>query len=130
MVGAALVNADLNGGDLSDASLIDALLIEADLRVADLSGADLEGADLRLADLLRADLSGASLIGALLIDARLKATYDELTIFPSGLDIYSGDWGLPDDAAPWNLGMIPAPEPTSCLILAVGALALAGAGRR
>ena len=77
------------------------------------------------------DLTGADLTNAFLINAFLTgATYEENTLFPSGLNIYSGDWGLPNDATPWDLGMVPTPEPASGLMLAVGALALAAMGRR
>ena len=58
------------------------------------------------------------------------ASYNEFTMFPSGFDIFSGDWGLPDNATPRDLGMVPTPEPTTGLMLAVGGLALAAVGRR
>lgn len=71
-----------------------------------------------------ADLAGANLSGALLSDA----VYDEFTQLQSGLEIFSGSWGRPGDATPWDLGKVPAPEPASGLMLWVGTIALAGAG--
>jgi len=109
-------SADLRGANLTGADLADANLRAADLSDADLTDADLAGADLSFADLGYAFLT--------------RAVYDQHTLFPSGGDIYSGDWGLFGHETPWNWGMIPGPEPTSGLMLAIGGLALAALGRR
>jgi hypothetical protein len=102
---AGLELVDLSLGDLSLA-----LLVDADLTDADLSGTDLTGAD----------LTGAILVGS---------QYDEFTIFPSGDTYDLPPWGLPNDAAPWNAGMEPAPEPSFGLMVVFGAMGLAGLAR-
>ena len=138
---ANLTDAGLFGANLSSVSMIAANLNGADLRVttltfanlsdADLSDALLREANLRDAILTLANLSGARLNGALLGNAALDgailtdAWYDESTEFPSGMGIYSGSWDLPGGAAPWNLGMIPVPEPAGGLMLGIGSVALA-----
>jgi hypothetical protein len=113
---ADLTNANLTGANLGNADLVDADLVDANLTDANLGGADLINANLTGANLFNATLSGAF--------------YDPNTIFPYGLDIYVGDWGLPTDATPWDLGMVPVPEPASGIMLAVGGLVLAAGGRR
>jgi hypothetical protein len=107
---ANLYRADLVGANLSFAFVLNSDLVEADLA----------GANLRDAHLLGADLTGANLTGAV---------YDEFTVFPSGSGIYDGSWGLPGDATPSALGMVPAPEPSAGLMLTFGSLALAAVGR-
>ena len=98
---------------------------------ADLGNAILTGANLSNADLYYANLSSANLSDAFLVAADLTgATYNEVTTFPSGGDIYSRDWGLPGAATPWGLLMVPAPEPASGAMLCVGCLALAVLGRQ
>ena len=142
LTGAFMVNTDLAGANLSNANLTDAILIIADLidanlfqatlidanlQSADLPGANLTNANLLLADVSNADLSSADLTAADLTDADLTGTiYDEFTFFPSGLTVDSGDWELPSGASPWELGMVPAPEPASGLMLGAGVIALAG----
>ena len=67
------------------------------------------GAILTNANLTGADLSGAQLFGA---------QYDEATIFPSGNTYLTPPWGINGDSGidePWNLAMIPVPEPVSGL---------------
>ena len=133
---AVLVDADLSGSDLVGSSFIGSDLSGANLastRLEDVNFADanLGTSFMKAANLVRTNLIGASLSGADLTGASPDdATYDEFTLFPSGLDIYSGDWGLPGDATPWDLGMIPTPEPASGLMLGIGGLALAAMGRR
>jgi len=117
---AILDNADLSAGNLAGAILVNASLVNADLSGTSLANTNLAGADLSAANLTDADLAFANLNGTL---------FDESTVFPSGLDFDSGDWGLPGDATPWDLGMIPAPEPAIGLMLAVGGVALAAVGR-
>jgi uncharacterized protein YjbI with pentapeptide repeats len=73
---ADLSGCNLEGADLRGANLRDALLVGANLRDADLSRDNLGGST---------SLQGANLTGAVLNGARLSgATYDHLTIFPSG----------------------------------------------
>ena len=106
-------------------------LAGAELDDANLSGVNLSFSFLTNASLIMADLTSADLIGASLSNADLSgALYDEFTLYPSGFDIYSGDWALPGGVTPWDFGMVPAPEPTSGLMLAVGGLVLAAMGRR
>jgi hypothetical protein len=88
-----LSRAGLELVDLTIANLSGALLIDTDFTGADLSGADL----------IAADMTGAILTGAI---------YDESTLFPSGGTWNEPPWGLPGDAAPWELDMVPAPEPS------------------
>jgi len=57
-------------------------------------------------------------------------TYYQLTVFPSGNPYDTPPWGLLGNATPWAAGMIPTPEPTTGLMLAVGGLALSAMGRR
>jgi hypothetical protein len=122
LTGAFMVNTNFAGANLTGAELTDAILIVADLTDADLFEATLIDANLQSADLSSADLTAADLT-----DADLMGTiYDEFTFFPSGLTIDSGDWGLPSGAAPWELGMVPAPEPASGLMLGAGVIALVG----
>jgi len=52
--------------------------------------------------------------------------YDEFTIFPSGATYDIPLWDLPDDATPWDAGMIPVPEPSFGLMLMFGAAGLIG----
>ncbi len=112
--------------DLSSATLDGVLLLGSDLSGADLSNASLFNADLGQtilagANLTSADLSFASLDGAF---------YDQDTLFPSGGNLASGSWGLPGGATPWDLGMVPVPEPSVCWGLIAGAAALVGLRRR
>jgi hypothetical protein len=103
-----------------------AFVAGAELVRADLTRADLIGADMRFSD-----LSGAELSGAILFATDLTgAVYDGSTRFPTGGDIYSGSWGLTGGATPWDLGMVPAPEPASGLMLGIGSIALAAIARR
>jgi hypothetical protein len=103
-----------------------AIVAGAELALADLAWADLIGADMRFSDLSGADLSGAILFATDLSGA----VYDGFTLFPAGGDIYSGSWGLTGGATPWDLGMVPAPEPASGLMLGIGSIALAAIARR
>jgi len=112
-----------------------------DFENADLSNSDIHGTYLVSASLIGTDLTDANLTGAYLIDTDLTGAnltnaslhavlYDENTVFPSG-DIWDAPpWGLDGGIPPWDAGMIPVPEPTSGLMLAVGSLALAVMGRR
>jgi hypothetical protein len=127
LTGALLYYAVARGADLANADLYGANLIGADLSGADLSSADLFFAYLNDTDLTNADLSGAILAFAYLLDAVLTgSTYDEFTLFPSNNTYDIQPWGLPNDAAPWSLGMIPVPEPSFGLLLLSGVLGLAG----
>jgi hypothetical protein len=97
---------------MSNAVLDSVILTNADMSFANLSGADLSNADLT-----SANFSSATLTGSL---------YDEFTIFPSG-DIWdTPPWGLPNDSTPWDLGMIPVPEPSVGMLLLFGAMGLVG----
>ena len=122
MNGTILANATLIGASFDSASLISTNFSNANLDSAILTNADLLfailiGADLSTADLTSADLSSANLSGAL---------YDGSTIFPSGSTYDIPPWGLPNDATPWDAGMIPVPEPSARLLLLFGAMGLAG----
>jgi hypothetical protein len=114
---------DWSGVSQPGSDLQHAVLVWADLGSADLSATNLSGADLSGTNLTSADLIGAILEEAL---------YDELTLFPSGGTLESGSWGLPGDAAPWDLEMIPVPEPSlaSLLSFGVAGLVLIAARRR
>jgi hypothetical protein len=133
--GAVLAGANLAGANLAGANLAGANLRGANLSRANLSRANLTDANLTDANLSRANLTDANLTGANLLLANLffanllGAFYDENTVFPSGGDAYSGAWGLGGAATPWDLGMVPVPEPASGLMLCVGGLALAAKGR-
>ena len=52
--------------------------------------------------------------------------YDESTIFPSGSTYDLPPWDLPDDATPWNAGMMPVPEPSAGMLLVFGVVGMAG----
>jgi len=77
--------------------------VDAGLTEADLSGADL----------IAPDLTGAILTGA---------TYDELTIFPSGNTYDAPPWGLDGGITPRDAGMVPVREPLVGGMLGVLAL--------
>lgn len=124
--GADLIGEDLSGANFSGLKLINTYLLDANL-----SGANLTGADLSFGDLFNANLAGADFTGADLNTADLvRATYDEFTIFPNGNTYLNPSTGLLNNARPWELRMIPTPEPTAGLALTVGGLAVAVAGRR
>lgn len=83
-----LKNARLERAQLSNANLYNAILAWADLRGATLTNANLIGADLRCAQLQGADLQVIK--PGELEGAKFKgATYDELTKFPDGFDMYA-----------------------------------------
>ncbi|MFK7899064.1 MAG: pentapeptide repeat-containing protein [Myxococcota bacterium] len=113
------------GADFSGAALGGALLIRSDFAKADLSNASLFNAGLS-----EAIFAGANLTGADLAFADLGGSfYDQDTLFPSGSTVYSGTWGLPNDVAPWDLGMVPVPEPSLGLGLLIGGGGLLGVTR-
>ena len=124
--GADLRDSFLAKIDLSGATLNGGLLLRSDL-----SGADLSNASLFNAELGQAILAGADLTSSDLSFAGLGgAFYDQHTLFPSGGNLESGSWGLPDDVAPWDLGMVPVPEPSFGWLLLAGSVALIGRARR
>jgi hypothetical protein len=120
--GALLINATLLGASLDGASLVNTNMTNAILDSAVLTNADFSFANLFGADLSNADLTSANLLSATLT----AALYDEFTVFPSGDTYDIQPWDLPNDAAPWSLGMEPAPEPSFGLMLLFGAMGLAG----
>jgi len=139
---------DFRGADLAGLQFA-----ESRFEAANLAGADLSGANLSLSN-ARAEpvrMNGANLRGAILAGREVdsdffslsytRAIYDEHTVFPSGANLLSltgtdpdGRWllGLPDDQSPWDLKMVPAPEPSFGLSLFLGTAGLAGSvrGRR
>jgi hypothetical protein len=118
----SLVKADLSLSDFSGADLSD-----ADLTDADLSSSNLGYASMGNANLTNTELTGADLTGLVLTFANLTgATYDEMTVFPSGDPALTPPWGLPNDSAPWDLGMIPVPEPSLGWLLLSGLAGLSG----
>lgn len=119
--GAVMANVNLAGADLTAAQLVNAYLANANLRSAILAYAHLAFADLTGANLAHADLEAADLINAQLASAQ----YDEATVFPSGRGLSEPPWHLPNDETPWDVGMVPVPEPSVGYFLMTGALALA-----
>ena len=115
--GAVQWGPDLQSVNLERADLSYSYLPAANFQGSALHGADLTGAVLSAAGLAGVDLSDAILRAADLSDADLSfgtltgSSYDEWTVFPSGRSYESPPWNLPDDRAPWDAGMIPAPEP-------------------
>jgi len=77
LVGAYLVGASLDGASLYRANLVGAYLVGAYLVGANLVGANLVGASLDGANLVGANLDGANLVEANLDGARIPAKYKE-----------------------------------------------------
>lgn len=143
--GTSLESAVLRKTLLSSANLNGVLFINANLTDADLTGAQLVSAQLRNTNLTRtiftdanlsfANFLGANLSGTIFTDSNLNfasltsATYDESTVFPSGNRYDVPPWGLSEGVAPWDAGMIPAPEPSSGSLV-WGIVILAGIARR
>lgn len=123
--------ADLRDSFLSRIDLGDSVLDGALLIGSDLSWADFTNASLFNADLGQTILAGANLTSANLAFAELGgAFYDQHTMFPSGGTLSTGTWGLPNGVAPWDLGMIPVPEPSAGSGILMGILALSQMTRR
>lgn len=142
MAGAYMASARFAWADLRSANLTGSNFYSAFLTSTRLAAAVLDGAVLRRASLHHANLDFASLVGADLRDANLSdvsmnaatdltgAVYDYDTVFPGGFYFLDGNWGLLYGATPWDLGMIPAPEPGASSLLLCGTLGLAALARR
>jgi len=112
---------DFAGVQLPNANMVLLVAVATDFTGANLSSANLGSANLRGAILTGANLTGATLMGV---------TYDDATVFPSGQNYQHAPWGLPNAKAPWDLGMVPVPEPCMAMLLGAGAAGLAGLARR
>lgn len=120
--GALLINANL-----ARATLVDASLVSCQIRFANLTSAVLANADLRFSNFMGSNLSGAILTDSSVgFSTWTGATYDELTIFPSGSTYATPPWGLDGSITPWDAGMIPVPEPSIGMLLGIGAIGVAG----
>lgn len=126
LVAADLADSDLAFSDLSHANLDGASLAGAVLAGTTFAQADLDGVDLDSTLLVATDLAGATTEGATFVGAR----YDDATVFPSGFTYDGGPTGFPGDAWPWQIGMIPVPEPSSSMAVVLGSLGLVMMVRR
>jgi uncharacterized protein YjbI with pentapeptide repeats len=115
---ARFVGADFSGRNFTNVDFMNANMDSTINLGTVYTNADLSSCNLRFARLEGAILTGANLTAATLT----SATYDPATIFPSGNDYASPPWGLPGGLAPWQMGMIPVPEPTGSAV-SLGAIA-------
>jgi hypothetical protein len=125
-VGATLVNAFLRATALAGANFTDADLTGATIDWADAQGANFQDADLTDSFLANTNFSSANFQGAILTGA----SYDSLTVFPSGFNYSVSPWDLDaNQTTPWDAGMIPIPEPSHGWLMLTGVSGLVGLTR-